>query len=550
MAYIYGKTGHAAITRADRRKDLLLRMGLPLTFLLVLAAVGAYAFLHGHYLITTLFIIAFVISLLRFDELGLTFVHHLSQAETSARSDQVVAKMLRLLPNEYHVFHDLRFYKMHIDHAVLGPNGFFLIEVKRHLGAVTLSKDSLRLNGWPFLRDLFGQSWKKAQALTKHLGLQLTAGIELTPVLCFSRGHVGFTRIVRGARVVQAASLVPTILAHEASIPAERLARLAEKLAGLVWVKSETIEFTQADIGTPQPVPEVGVGQVCPKCRHQASAMEMEFFPDECPRCGRVYATGPANPPAQTGPAPRTMWRPTMPQLVIAVLAIAGTAGLLVFWSGIFSPSPTVQDTPRIPDVNATVTADQALPAAPTNASLPVPEAAREVESESMNQTAPAQAEGSVIAQGTPAIPAPDQQTNSSSNATALSVTTTQANATAATEAAPPATAPQTNATPQANASAVTAPANATRTTARQQPTNQTETSATGTLTITASKQPVTLWFTDQHTYNRIGPFEVGAKTTKTIVLPKGLYDVVYVENGRRKRTSISFLSDKGRLDF
>jgi hypothetical protein len=523
MAYIFGKPGHAAVTRADRRKDLLLRMGLPLAFLIVLASVGVYAFLHGHYLITTLFIVAFVIGLLRFDELGLTFAHHLSQAENSARSDQVVVKMLRLLPNEYHVFHDLRFYKMHIDHVVLGPNGFFLIDVKRHLGAVTLSKESLRLNGWPFLRDLFGQSWTKAQALTKHLGVQLTAGIELTPVLCFSRGHVGFTKIVRGARVVQATSLVPTILHHEASIPAERLARLTEKLAELVWVKSETIEYTQADIGSPQQAPATGIGRICPKCRHQASATEMEFFPDECPRCGRFYAVGSSEPQSRASLGVKTVWRPTIPQLVISVLAIAGTAGFLVYWTGVLPLAPTVHEAPQRRDGNATTTANQTTQTSPqTGSDVPssAPETVRDVKPESINQTEPSQTEVPVLTQGPPTSPAPD------SNATDESSTAAQANATEA------------------------ATANATQTPKqRHKDSNLPETSPTGTLTVTASK-PVTVWFMDQHTSKQLGPFAIGGKTAKTIVLPKGLYDVIYVESGKRKQTSISFLSDKGRLDF
>ena len=64
---------------------------------------------------------------------------------------------------------------------------------------------------------------------------------------------------------------------------------------------------------------------------------------------------------------------------------------------------------------------------------------------------------------------------------------------------------------------------------------------------VTASR-PVILWFTNQQTFKEFGPYVVSGK--KDILLPKGFYSVVYLENGKHRQTTMSFLSDHGQLDF
>ena len=53
MAHIHGSAVHSSITRdSARRKDILLRLVLPLLFVLMLAAAGLYAFKHDQPWIT------------------------------------------------------------------------------------------------------------------------------------------------------------------------------------------------------------------------------------------------------------------------------------------------------------------------------------------------------------------------------------------------------------------------------------------------------------------------------------------------------------------
>ena len=67
MAYIYGSPGQDDITASfDGRRAILLRIALPLLFLLALASAGLHAFLQGSYILTALSAVFFVSLLLRF----------------------------------------------------------------------------------------------------------------------------------------------------------------------------------------------------------------------------------------------------------------------------------------------------------------------------------------------------------------------------------------------------------------------------------------------------------------------------------------------------
>jgi len=547
MAYIYGSSGLSSVTETKVPRNLLLRSGLPLVFLLLLAVAGLYAFLHAHYWLVGFFSIFFVAGTLRFEELGLTIAHRFSQEGTNSPEDQVVAKTLGLLPNEYHVFHNLHFNTVHIDHAVVGPNGFFLVKTKSHLGNITASGESLRLNGWPFLRDLFDQCWTQAQALRNILDLTYSAGIQLSPVLCFSRANVQISRPVRGVLITQTSSLVPRILAHEDSLSEEKILRLIDKLSEFLCVKNDCVISTQNEA---QPFPYTAQPQasnrpVCPKCHHQASVEEMELFPDECLKCGSLYSFSPEAPvPAPTDQHSATIWRPTMPQLVVAALLIAGGAGVFAHQTGLFSlPGPEEQqalaiespatETPKIPTESAPAPSQPAI-ASPTTTAKHAENASRPSQVEMTravaNATTGATTEQAIQRRN---LASPDILTESGSTLrpqTAANATAVSGSLYSSTE------------TPsQENGSNATAQG--------PQPKSPAEYSKTGTLKIT-SPSSITLWFTNQQTFKQFGPYEAKANAAQDIVLPKGIYSVLVLAQGKRKQTTMSFLSDKGQLDF
>jgi len=56
---------------------------------------------------------------------------------------------------------------------------------------------------------------------------------------------------------------------------------------------------------------------------------------------------------------------------------------------------------------------------------------------------------------------------------------------------------------------------------------------------------------TNDQTSKRFGPYRNQTPPRPSdIVLPKGCYSVVLVDNGRRRQTTVSFLGDTGRLEF
>ena len=72
---------------------------------------------------------------------------------------------------------------------------------------------------------------------------------------------------------------------------------------------------------------------------------------------------------------------------------------------------------------------------------------------------------------------------------------------------------------------------------------------AQGRLCVTASRS-LTLWLRHQQTCKEFGPYEIRAGKVNEIMLPKGFYNVVDLENGKRRQTTMSFLSDQGQLEF
>ena len=572
MAYIHGKTTQGCISQTSaQRKDILLRIIVPLSLVLTLGTAGLFAFRHGQPWVTAVFAVFFIAAILRFEEIGLNLAHYPAHSQTNARAEQIVSKALQELPDEYHIFHNLHFEGNRLDHAVIGPNGLFLIRTRSHVGNVMASGESLRLNGWPFLLDMLTQCWNLTQKLTRHLDLQYAGGVHPCPVLCFSRASVGIAGPVRGTLVVEAGNLVQAILTHDDALPAEKMHVLIDKLSGLV---SSDTGSQPHDMDEPQAChvpksPAEPDRPVCARCRHQPDRDELELSPGECPKCGLLYSFKPDDSlSAPQDPPAKAVWKPSLLQLGVTVVLIAGSAGYVVHKQGLlglekpFSESGRVADakpeassTPRVPVQNGTSASELSEQAASAGNHTTPPQA---------KNVSPAPTPGNGTAEGettlpvfsqandgpTPPVTEPAHGTNSSVAAAALSLP----NATAAkTEALANATSSSTNAHSGNTARNATAPAKKDEKpksdTAKKTPKAPEGSFDKGRLVVTSSR-PLVLWFRNQQTYKEFGPFEIKAKSVKDIVLPKGFYSVVYLENGKRRQTTMSFLSDQGQLDF
>ena len=550
MAYIYGNAVQGGIR--SRRKDVLLRLVLPLFFVLVLAGAALYAFRQEQHWLTAIFAVFFVASVLRFEELGLTVSHYLSHTQTNARTGQVVAKALEHLPNEYHVFHDLHFDGGRIDHAVIGPNGLFLVRTSSHLGNISASGESLRLNGWPFLLDMLTGCWNQTQKLTKYLELHYSGGLRPSPVLCFSRASVGIMGPVRGALVVEAGNLTQAILAHEDSLLTDKMHLLIDKFSELVSVKTKNPVCTTDELQplSMQPLlPEPNL-PICSKCTHQSTLLEFELFPGECPKCGRLYSFVPDESlEALETRRLKSAWRPTIPQLSMTVLLIAGCAGYLAQRQGFltsdqFTSLGTAQTHPLIVPTEPAVSNASASPQAePINgATQPASPAQAASDNaapldtsrtgDNAGQTLPATESGTAA----PAVPEESTKADSTGHADVSGNATwpdgdSQNSTLAEKEGQSVREAASTANTVEG---AFKAPA---------------DSFAQGRLSVTTSRS-LTLWLRHQQTYKEFGPYEIRAGKVNEIMLPKGFYNVVYLENGKRRQTTMSFLSAQGQLEF
>ena len=554
MAYIYGRPGHH-ITAGAQRRDILLRIALPLLFLLALASAGLHAFLHGSYIITAFFVIFFVVLLLRFEELGLTLALRLSGAETKARANQVVAKTLRLLPDGYHVFHGLNFAGTHVDHAVVGPNGFFLITARTNLGTITESRESLRLNGWPFLGDLVGRSWRQSKALLRHLNLLHSGAVQVCPVLCFSRANVETERIVRGVMISQASTLVRMILDHESPLSSERILELTGSLARLTGDGGGQAEASHLDASAGEGASAGRARPACSKCRHIPSDLEADLFPGECPRCGRLYSAGHEDEPSAQPTIPSALGASAAP-LVTACLIVACGAALLSYQAGLFDSGGTASARVPAPRAEADATPKAAPGRTPSTAAQPaLPDAAQTTPA----QTAPGQtdvpstqaegktAENPKTADGaSPASPEDDNR-----QPQAASATETPGGAPAVPGPQPPADPAEPDGMQDRTACGTD---NATTPAAQAQsappgPKSPAGLATEGTLTVVTAR-PAVMWLTNDQTFKRFGPYRTTPRKALDIVLPKGCYTLVLDENGRRRQTTVSFLADTGRLEL
>jgi hypothetical protein len=124
------------------------------------------------------------------------------RAERGADAEVVVAQLLRGLPKEYHVFHDLVFEGFNIDHVVIGPTGVFIVETKSHRRKVSAKGEALLLNGRPFEKPILNQAWSEAFTLRDRLPQIAGKPCSVQPILCFPNASIEVQGPVKGVIVV------------------------------------------------------------------------------------------------------------------------------------------------------------------------------------------------------------------------------------------------------------------------------------------------------------------------------------------------------------
>ena len=112
-------------------------------------------------------------------------LRHVERYFKGARGEEHVAGILKVLPDDYHVFNDFVARGKHIDHVIAGPAGVFAIETKFWHGRVTLEEGHILVDGRLPSRPPIPQVLKEADALKRHLSDLGWTG-PVTPVLVFA----------------------------------------------------------------------------------------------------------------------------------------------------------------------------------------------------------------------------------------------------------------------------------------------------------------------------------------------------------------------------
>ncbi len=138
---------------------------------------------------------------------------------------EVGAALDGLREHGFYVFHDVELPGIgNVDHVALGPPGFFAVETKSHRGRVSARGKTLLVNGRPPEKDFVAQAWRGSYRLKEMLGL------EVSPVLCFTRASVRADLRVKGVRVLELGPLADTMLEggkmHEFKVVSRAVAAL------------------------------------------------------------------------------------------------------------------------------------------------------------------------------------------------------------------------------------------------------------------------------------------------------------------------------------
>ena len=139
------------------------------------------------------------------------------QAERGADAEVAVAHLLRTLPKEYYVFHDLCFEGFNIDHVVIGPTGVFTVETKSHRGKVSAGGETLRLNGRPFEKPILNQAWSEAFSLRDRVPQIAGKPCLVQPILCFPNAFIDVRGLVKGVIVTSRQFLLRVITGRGAA---------------------------------------------------------------------------------------------------------------------------------------------------------------------------------------------------------------------------------------------------------------------------------------------------------------------------------------------
>lgn len=180
--------------------------------------------------------------------------------ERGAVGERIVAELLARLPSEWFVLHDIHWPgrdKANIDHLVIGPTGIFVLDAKNWSGTVTISRGTLRQNGYSRMSAIEG-----ALSAVAAVVVMLPAfGTAVVPVICFV-GAGQAVGTLNGVEVCTAETLLETLQRRRVVFSRETLQFLRFELDMTTRAATEGLPQTGAALPMPLPPPVVGMPHI------------------------------------------------------------------------------------------------------------------------------------------------------------------------------------------------------------------------------------------------------------------------------------------------
>jgi hypothetical protein len=134
------------------------------------------------------------------------------RASKGAKGEEKVGDILKQLPDDYAVFHDIESPHGNIDHVVLNKkNNVFLLETKSHHGEVLHNGKNLLINFKLPEKDFIGQILKNTFWLRDEISKEIGANVFIKPILVFTNAFVKIPDPVKNVSIINKKYLVETL---------------------------------------------------------------------------------------------------------------------------------------------------------------------------------------------------------------------------------------------------------------------------------------------------------------------------------------------------
>lgn len=217
MVFEKGNAGKSTKRLADKRylgKVFVGLIGIFAIFLLTFMSLNLKVKgIVGVILLGAIIIAMKIIS--RETDSGMTHFEKLeARASKGANAEEEIGDLLKHLPDEFVVFHDIESRYGNIDHVVLNKSkDVFLLETKSHHGEVAYNGTNLLINSKPTEKDFISQALKNTYWLKEEIRKQSDLNIFIKPIIVFTNAFVKVPVPIKNVSIINKKYLIKELTA-------------------------------------------------------------------------------------------------------------------------------------------------------------------------------------------------------------------------------------------------------------------------------------------------------------------------------------------------